>query len=301
MFEGPRKSVPWFLAFLGMLAGSAILDPFLPAFAPVLSPQISAAFFTLNIAVVTGSMYFTLGYYALQRDETMTALTTQHLLLQKEQQRSEALLLNILPKSVAERLKVDPQATAEECADATVLFADIVDFTRISSGVKPEAMVAWLNGLFSLFDELTERYGLEKIKTIGDAYMAVGNVPTRHPDHAAAAVELALALRDAAAARTAPNGDPLRLRIGIHSGPVVAGVIGTRRFIYDLWGDTVNIASRMESHGVPESIQVTDAMYRSLCNRYEFTPRGQIEVKGKGTMPAFLLAGRKPGNPAATS
>ncbi len=293
MFEGPRKSIPWFVAYLGMVALSALLDPMFPEFAPVLSPSVKSLFFTLNIAIVTGSMYFTLGYYALQRDEAMTALNEQHHLLQREQERSENLLLSILPRSVADRLKRDPHATVDECADATVLFADIVDFTRLSSGLRPEALVAWLNDLFSSFDALTEQHGLEKIKTIGDAYMAVCGLPTRTPDHAEAAAELALAIREEVSRRTAPNGTPLQVRIGMHSGPVVAGVIGTRKFIYDLWGDTVNVASRMESHGVPGEIQVTDAVYRRLAGRYEFQRRGQIEVKGKGLMTAFLLTARR--------
>jgi guanylate cyclase len=301
MFEGPAKSIPWFVAYLGMIALSAVLDPLFPAFAPALSPAVRATFFGLNIAIVIGSMYFTLGYFADQRDLAMTALDRQHQLLQQEQERSEGLLLNILPRSVAERLKVDPHATAEDCAEATVLFADIVDFTRISSGMRPEALVAWLNDLFSAFDRLTERHGLEKIKTVGDAYMAVGGLPRRHPDHAASAAEMALALRDEVTARLAPNGERLRVRIGMHTGPVVAGVIGTHKFSYDLWGDTVNIASRMESHGIPDGIQVTDATYRRLCERYTFSARGEIDVKGKGQMTTFLLVGRNHTKTQATA
>jgi class 3 adenylate cyclase len=292
IFEGPRKSIPWFVAYLAMIALSAVLDPLFPSFAPSLSPAVRATFFALNITIVIGSMYFTLGYFVDQRDLTMTALSQQHRLLRQEQERSERLLLSILPKSVADRLKHNPHATAEDCADATVLFADIVDFTRISSGLKPEALVAWLNDLFSAFDRLTERHGLEKIKTVGDAYMAVGGLPQHHPDHARAAAEMALALREDVMTRGAPNGENLQVRIGMHSGPVVAGVIGTRKFSYDLWGDTVNIASRMESHGIPNGIQVTDTTYRRLRGRYVFTERGPIDVKGKGPMITFLLLGR---------
>lgn len=293
MFEGPQKSVPWFLAFLGMIVLSAVLDPLFPAFAPVVSPGVRAAFFALNIALITGSMYLTLAYFADQRDIAMKALNWEHLLLRHEQDRSEGLLLNILPKPIADRLKQNPRTTAQQYDDATVLFADIVDFTRTSARLTPDALVAWLNDLFSTFDRLSEHAGLERIKTIGDAYMAVSGVPTPRPDHVADAAEFALAIRQEAAARTAPNGEPLRVRIGLHSGPVVAGVIGTRRFIYDLWGDTVNVASRMESHGVPNGIQVTDAVYRRLADRYEFEARGLIDVKGKGPMTAFLLIGRK--------
>jgi guanylate cyclase len=293
MFEGPQKSVPWFLAFLGMMVLSAVLDPLFPAFAPHVAPGVRAAFFALNITLITGSMYLTLAYFADQRDIAMRERNWEHLLLRHEQERSENLLLAILPKPIADRLKQDPGVIAEEYQDATVLFADIVDFTRTSSRMQPDALVAWLNDLFSTFDRLCEQAGLEKIKTIGDAYMAVGGAPTRRPDHAVAIAEFALAIRKEAATRTAPNGEPLRLRIGIHSGSIVAGVIGKRRFIYDLWGDTVNVASRMESHGVPDGIQVTEATYRRLTDRYEFEARGAIDVKGKGPMAAFFLIGRK--------
>jgi adenylate cyclase len=293
MFEGPRNSTPWFVAYLGMIALATLVDPLFHASAPPLSANVTAAFFGLNVAIVTGSMYFALRYFADQRDQAMTELNRQHILVQLEQTRSEGLLLSILPRAVAERLKHDPRATAERYADVTVLFADIVDFTPMSSGLSADELVAWLNELFSEFDRLSGRYRLEKIKTIGDAYMAVGGVPTPHQDHVGASAELALAMRDGVAARKAPNGGAVRLRIGIHTGAVVAGVIGTRKFSYDLWGDTVNIASRMESQGVPDGIQVTETTYRRLRDRFDFAERAEIYVKGKGLMTTYLLLGKK--------
>jgi class 3 adenylate cyclase len=171
--------------------------------------------------------------------------------LQLEQERSERLLLNVLPAPIAARLKAGELVIADAFPDVTVLFADIVDFTRRSQRIGPAQVVAVLNELFSAFDELAQRHGLEKIKTIGDAYMVAGGLPNPQPDHAEAIAEMALAIRDEVARRTDPSGQPLQVRIGIDTGPVEAGVIGTSKFSYDLWGDTVNTASRMESHGVP--------------------------------------------------
>ncbi len=212
--------------------------------------------------------------------------------LDKERELSERLPLNVLPRSIADRHQRGQGIHADNVSEATVLFADVVDFTAISSRLAPEEVVAWLNDVFSCLDRLAERHGLEKIKTIGDSYMVVSGVPAPRPDHAEAAAELALALRDEMAGRLAPHGGPLRMRIGIHSGPVVAGVIGTRKFAYDLWGDTVNIASRMESRGVNGAIQVTQATYQRLRHRYRFEERGAVEIKGKGAMQTYLLTGR---------
>ncbi|HMA36496.1 MAG TPA: adenylate/guanylate cyclase domain-containing protein [Chloroflexia bacterium] len=206
-----------------------------------------------------------------------------------ERDRADQLLRNILPDRIAVRLKHEPRATAESFADVTVLFADIVDFTRLAGQLTPEALVVWLNTVFSAFDGLTEQHGLEKIKTIGDAYMVVGGLTTPRPDHPAAVADFALALQAVMARHPAPDGSPMRLRIGIATGPVVAGVIGSRKFSYDLWGDTVNSASRMESHGVAGNIQVTAPTYERLCDRYRFEPRGLVEVKGKGAVPAYWL------------
>jgi class 3 adenylate cyclase len=212
--------------------------------------------------------------------------------LQLEQQRSERLLLNVLPAPVATRLKAGEAVIADAFPEVSVLFADLVDFTRRSRQVRPAEVVATLNELFSAFDELAQRHGLEKIKTIGDAYMVAGGLPTPRPDHAQAIAELALAMQAEVTRRTDPSGQPLAVRIGIDTGPVAAGVIGTSKFSYDLWGDTVNTASRMESTGIPGCIQVTERTYQRLRDGYRLERRGPIPVRGMGEMVTYLLVGR---------
>lgn len=213
--------------------------------------------------------------------------------LQIEQEKSERLLLNILPKPIADRLKQGQSVIADSFAEVTVLFADIVGFTRLSAHMSPTELVVLLNGIFSTFDRLAERHRLEKIKTIGDAYMVVGGLPTPRADHAEAISEMALDMQREIVQFKVENGEPLHLRIGIHTGPVVAGVIGTRKFSYDLWGDTVNTASRMESHGLSGGIQVTATTYECLRDKYLFEERGVIQVKSKGEMMTYFLLGRK--------
>ncbi len=226
-----------------------------------------------------------------QLEKVLDDLARQHEQLQREQEKSERLLLNILPRPIAERLKQETGAIiADRFDEATVLFADIVDFTQLSANRIPDELVDLLNRVFSLFDTLAEQHGLEKIKTIGDAYMVVGGVPVSRADHIEAVADMALAMR-----RELPTlvGDTVRVRIGIHTGLVVAGVIGTKKFAYDLWGETVNLASRMETQGVPNGIQVTTAVYERLRDQYYFEARGLILVKGGGEMPTYLLGGRK--------
>jgi class 3 adenylate cyclase len=212
--------------------------------------------------------------------------------LAAEQQRSERLLLNVLPAPIAERLKAGEAVIADAFPEVTVLFADLVDFTRSSRRSSPAQVVATLNELFSVFDRLAQHHGLEKIKTIGDAYMVAGGLPDPRPNHAQAVAELALAMREEVARRADPSGRPLAVRIGIDTGPVEAGVIGTSKFSYDLWGDTVNTASRMESHGVPGCIQVTARTYQRLQAGYRFQRRGPIPVRGMGEMVTYFLLGR---------
>jgi adenylate cyclase len=212
--------------------------------------------------------------------------------LNKEKNRSEKLLLNILPESIAIQLKQNNSAPAEHFEEATILFADIVGFTSLSARMEPMELVAGLNKIFSAFDTLTEKYGLEKIKTIGDAYMVAGGIPIARPDHAQAIAAMALDMQQEMIRLNEVLGEPLEIRIGIHSGPVVAGVIGIRKFIYDLWGDAVNVASRMESHGQPGYIQVTDVTYELLKDEYILESRGTIEVKGRGKMQTYWLLDR---------
>jgi adenylate cyclase len=209
-----------------------------------------------------------------------------------EEEKSERLLLNMVPASIAARLKQTQGVIADAFAEVTVLFADLVDFTPRSQQLAPEQVVQVLNELFSAFDRLAQRHGLEKIKTIGDAYMVAGGLPDPRPDHAQAAAEMALAMREEVARRRDPSGQPLQVRIGIDTGPVVAGVIGTSKFSYDLWGDTVNTASRMESDGVVGHIQVTARTFQCLRDGYRFQRRGPIPVKGKGEMVTYFLLGR---------
>jgi class 3 adenylate cyclase len=217
-----------------------------------------------------------------------------------EQQRSERLLLNVLPAPIAARLKAGEDVIADAFPEVSVLFADLVDFTRRSQGIGPAQVLATLNELFSAFDELARRHGVEKIKTIGDAYMVAGGLPDPRPDHAEAVAEMALAMQAEVARRADPSGQRLQVRIGIDTGPVEAGVIGTSKFSYDLWGDTVNTANRMESHGIPGCIQVTARTYQRLRDGYQFECRGPIPVRGKGDMVTYLLLGRNDDRPSAT-
>ncbi len=239
--------------------------------------------------VLAGGLFATIvacSYYA--RRATFLAEDA----FQREHQRSEDLLLNILPPSIADRLKATSSTIADGFGNVTVLFADIVGFTTMSARLSPERVVEMLNELFSQFDDIAGRLGLEKIKTIGDCYMVAGGLPTPRPDHAEAVADMALAMVRVTAALGSRVGEPIRVRIGLHSGPVVAGVIGKRKFIYDLWGDTVNTASRMESHGLPGAIQISEATQQQLVGKFRLTSRGIIDVKGKGPMPTWFVEER---------
>jgi class 3 adenylate cyclase len=280
-FYSAREAVPWFIAFVVLTVASGIADPYLAASAAPIPSTVRQAFFVLTILGVSLTAYLLLQYFVRARDAALA--------------QSERLLLNVLPRSIAERLKRTPGVIAERFEDVTVLFADVADFTPFAERTPPEQVVGVLDEIFSAFDGLTARHGLEKIKTIGDAYMAAGGLPEPRPDHADAIAELAVAMQAELTRLGQTLGVDLTIRIGIDSGPVVAGVIGRNRLIYDLWGDTVNTASRMESHGVPGRIQVTAATRDRLGDRYRFEDRGEIEVKGKGRLRAYLLAERSAG------
>jgi adenylate cyclase len=221
--------------------------------------------------------------------ETLQALEESLANLSIEQAKSEKLLLNILPSPIADRLKRKSEAIADSFSEATVLFADIVGFTELSSRLTPQELVQCLNRIFSCFDNLAEKYGLEKIKTIGDAYMVVGGLPNPRSDHAAAICQMAIEMQKELQAINRSMGEKFDIRIGINSGPVVAGVIGIKKFIYDLWGDTVNIASRMESHGESGAIHISEATYRLIEGQFNCELRGAIPVKGKGQMTTYWL------------
>ncbi|MBK7827398.1 adenylate/guanylate cyclase domain-containing protein [Nannocystis sp.] len=234
--------------------------------------------------IVVGAVLFALviaGYTAVTGWNADAALAAEHT-------RTESLLRNVLPARIAERLKRDPTAIADRCAGCTVLFADIVGFTRMSERMPAAELVGVLDEIFARFDDLADAHGLEKIKTIGDAYMAAAGVPEARPDHALAAARMALAMQDVIAG-LADRHPGLRIRIGLHSGPLVAGVIGRRKFAYDVWGDTVNVASRMESHGVAGRVQVSAATAEQLGAALRVEPRGTIEIKGTEPMAVFLI------------
>lgn len=251
---------------------------------PRLGPPI-ASLIVLR-AILLGGLFATLAtcaHYA--RRATLLAEAA----LDRAHQRSEELLLNILPPQIARRLKLRGGTIADAFPGVSVLFADIVGFTRMSSRLPPERIVELLNELFCKFDDVAGQLGLEKIKTIGDCYMVAAGLPEPRADHADAMLDMGLAMLDIVAELAARTGEDLDVRIGMHSGPVVAGVIGKRKFIYDLWGDTVNIASRMESHGVAGAIQLSAASRALLARSYALTSRGAIDVKGKGAMETWLL------------
>jgi len=212
--------------------------------------------------------------------------------LQAEKSKSDALLLNILPASIVERMRRGEVEIADRFPEATILFSDLVGFTHLAGRSSPGQIIEILNNLFSSFDDLAKRLRLEKIKTIGDAYMVAGGLPEQQPDHAVAVAEMALGMIEAVRRIGTQFGETLEARIGIHSGDVVAGIIGQHRFIYDVWGDTVNTASRLESSGLPNRIQISEATYQRIRERFHCEPRGPVEMKGKGTMQTYFLQGR---------
>jgi guanylate cyclase len=281
VFLDVRQAVRWFGGFLLVFLLLGILGEVLFPDADI--PEwFTTTMLALNV-IGAGSVAFTLlASFANQRNAALRALRA-------EQQKSEALLTNILPTSIAERLKTATQAIADHVERASILFADVVDFTPLSQRLPPAEVVGILDELFSRFDALVERHGLEKIKTIGDCYMAAAGVPDPCLDHARRAALLALDMRDAVASSMVAGQAGLSLRIGISSGPVVAGVIGTKRFLYDLWGDAVNTASRMEAHGTPGDIQITRATYDLLKDEFVCTRRGTVVVKGMGAMETWYL------------
>jgi adenylate cyclase len=256
---------------------------------PRLGPEIPPDKLQILRPILLGGLFATLAacaHYA--RRATLIA----EVALDRAHRRSEELLLNILPPSIARRLKLGGGTIADGFPGVTVLFADIVGFTRLSARLPPERIVDVLNELFCQFDDVAGQLGLEKIKTIGDCYMVAGGLPEPRADHAEAVAEMAIAMLRIVTELAHRTQEPLDVRIGIHSGPVVAGVIGKRKFIYDMWGDTVNIASRMESHGLPGAIQLSEASRRLLDGKFRLHPRGMIEVKGKGAMETWLLEGK---------
>jgi guanylate cyclase len=290
IFRGPAAGVRWFVIYVGIFLGSGLAGILL---GPEKSlPEWFSNLMTVLNITVGGSLIFTvLALFAKQREEALAEVKVEH-------ERAESLLLNILPGSIAERLKGHPGTIADQFAAASVLFADVVDFTPRSEKLTAAEVVGLLDQLFGHFDTLAERYGLEKIKTIGDSYMVASGVPAPRADHAQALANLALDIVEGVRPGGAVGDLGLEMRIGINSGPVVAGVIGRKKFLYDLWGDAVNTASRMEYQGTANRIQVTRATYELLCDEFELESRGTIDVKGKGEMETWYLVGRRPAAPA---
>jgi class 3 adenylate cyclase len=273
-----RETAIWLAAFVAVLAIAGLLDASASAMVQPLPKVASLALFALNIAGLGSLAFVALSYFRAQRDAA--------------ELRSEQLLLNVLPEPIAVRLKRGEEPIADHHDDISVLFADLAGFTVRSAHETPAETVAVLNEVFSAFDSLVRRYGLEKIRTIGDSYMVAAGVPVARPDHAHAICAMALDLKSEVVRLNVEHDWDLSFRIGINSGPAVAGIVGREKFHYDLWGDAVNIASRMESHGLPDQIQVTEAVYERLKEDFAFERRGLVDVKGKGPTLTYLLLGR---------
>src|SRR5687767_11244976 len=278
VFDRPGRAWAWFAAFVATILLALVLSEVVRPDGADLPEGFVRTFDVLNIVVVSFVAMLLLVTFRRGRDAA--------------QARVEALLVNVLPADIARRLQSDPNSIADHFDEASILFADVVDFTPLSSLLDAREVVGLLDRLFTSFDELVDRHGVEKIKTIGDCYMVAAGVPRQRPDHAHALARLAIEMRECAK-RCLPDSHDLRLRIGISSGPVVAGVIGRRRFLYDLWGDTVNMASRMESHGTPDEIQITRATWELLDDHFVTEPIGLVDVKGKGEIETWRLVGSR--------
>jgi adenylate cyclase len=275
VFGDVRTAVRWYVAWAVVFLGSGIAGELLGGVSPTVPRWFTSAMLALNITVGGAIVFTLLAVFAGQRRDA--------------QARAENLLLAILPRSIAERLQAETRTIADEFSSASILFADVVDFTPLAERLPPAEVVGVLDRLFGHFDVLAERYGVEKIKTIGDCYMVAAGVPSPRPDHAQALALMALDMQAAMRSVDEVGRLGLELRIGINSGPVVAGVIGRKRFIYDLWGDAVNTASRMESHGTSGRIQITRATKELIEDEFVCEPRGSIQLKGKGETEVWYL------------
>lgn len=289
IFFTPWRALGWKVGLVLILSGSYILLKQFTLVADPITPQplwLTRAFDWSNIFGLVGLIAVFAYYYNAAANAAEDALVIEH-------ERSERLLKNILPTPIAERLKDSQDTIADGFEETTTLFSDIVGFTKLSEKVSPEELVEMLNQIFTVFDQLAGKHGIEKIKTIGDAYMVAAGLPEANKHHASVIADMGLDMVHAIKMISERIGTDLNIRIGINSGPVVAGVIGRRKFAYDLWGDSVNTAARMESHGIPGRVHVSESTWRLLKDDYDFEERGTIEVKGKGPMKTFLLIGRK--------
>ncbi|MGC2167110.1 MAG: adenylate/guanylate cyclase domain-containing protein [Gallionella sp.] len=288
-----RESVPWFFAYMVLTIVSGIFDFYLSTSVQFEVPvRTISVFFAINFAAMSSIIYFLLRYFVVEMDRIKSQLDQQHQLLAEEQKKSERVLLNVLPSSIATRLKNNQGLIADGHADVTVMFADLVNFTQLTESLSPDQMVSLLNIIFSGFDELSEKYHVEKIKTIGDAYMVVGGLNGTRSEYTSNIASLALEMREFVANHPDLSRFGLGIHTGIATGPVVAGVIGTKRFIYDLWGDTVNIASRITDEAMEGVIQVDKTTFKRIRNDFAFEPPVTVSMKGKGEMQIYRLTSR---------
>jgi len=311
IFQGPRESMPWFFAYIVMTAVSGFFDYYLSEGTQQgVNMQTISVFFALNFAAMSTIVYLLISYFVRQRDKLQERVDAQNAQLTLEQEKSERLLLNILPGPIADRLKEQQITIADGFADVTVMFADVVNFTRMSEEMPPKFMVTMLNEVFTNFDRLAEKNGLEKIKTIGDAYMVAGGLDVHHyvdhakmpeRDYSTAMCNLALDMCAYMGTLSGVKTSRLQIHVGIGTGPVVAGVIGMKKFIYDLWGDTVNVASRVTAEASPGTILVDAVTYRRVRSNFEFEGPHMIKVKGKGELAVYRLLGRQGQVPAAAA
>lgn len=279
MFFSLRQSIVWFALYLLNLGISVVFNDFFASQGQAVAEDTRLIFFTMNLSFASIVVFVFAGYYVTSAN--------------REREKANKLLLNVLPKEIAPILKANGQTIADYYESASVLFADIVGSTPLFSDMEPAEAVDWLNEIFSMFDELVDKYQLEKIRTIGDNYMVASGVPNSRPDHAQALTHLALDMLAGLERLPARNGKRINFRLGINSGPLVAGVIGKTKFHYDLWGDAVNTASRMESHGEAGQVHITHATYELLRDEFECMPRGTLEIKGKGEMLTYFVTGRR--------
>lgn len=286
LLHDSRNAVHWSIAYLGVVVLAGVIAPYIRA-SNSLPDSLITLFFVLNLTSVSAIVLFFLKYFIDQKERA-------YRLLRAEEEKTESLLLNILPREIATILKNEKRTIADQFDGASILFADLVGFTPLTAELAPVGMVELLNEIFSQFDALVEKYDLEKIRTIGDNYMVASGVPRERSDHAHALARLALDMRAYLENRPDDNSRRIDFRFGIDSGPVIGGVIGRKKFVYDLWGDAVNIASRMESHGLPGMIQITDATYALIRDDFICEPRGLINVKGKGEVKTWFLIGELP-------
>lgn len=288
-----RESIPWFFAYIMLTILSGVFDYFLASGQPGVPMQTISVFFAINFAAMSSIIYFLIRHFVMEMDKIKIQLDQQHQLLAEEQKKSERVLFNVLPSSIADRLKNHPGLIADGHADVTVMFADLVNFTQLAESLSPNQMVALLNSVFSGFDELSEKYGVEKIKTVGDAYMVVGGLNNGKSDYTSNIADLALEMREFVVHHPELSRFKLGIHSGIATGPVVAGVIGTKRFIYDLWGDTVNIASRLTDEAIEGVIQVDKTTYNRIRHNFVFEPPATIHMKGKGDAMIHRLTARQ--------